>query len=155
MIAYNSLCNDLKGLKMRLLCGVLVGAIMVLASNAWAQSPPPPGAQVFFANLQDGATVKSPFLVKFGAQGVKITRAGINIPGTGHHHLLINTELTADDKGFSIPEDTRHLHFGGGQTEVELNLDPGTYTLMMVLGDGDHVPFDPMVTSDKITITVE
>jgi hypothetical protein len=25
----------------------------------------------------------------------------------------------------------------------------------MVLGDGDHVPFDPMVTSDKITITVE
>jgi hypothetical protein len=38
---------------------------------------------------------------------------------------------------------------------VELNLDPGTYTLMMVLGDGDHVPFDPMITSDKITITVE
>ena len=155
MITFNAHRNDLKGLKMRLLCSVLVGAIVLLAPSVWAQSPPPPGAQVFFANLQDGAVVKSPFLVKFGAEGVKITRAGINIPGTGHHHLLINTELTAEDKGYSIPQDERHRNAGGGQTEVELNLDPGTYTLMMVLGDGDHVPFEPMITSDKITITVE
>jgi hypothetical protein len=140
---------------MGLLRNVVFGSVLLIASSAWAQSPPPPGAKVFFANIQNGAVVTSPFLVQFGAEGVKITRAGINIPGTGHHHLLINAELTAEDKGYSIPQDAHHLHFGGGQTEVELNLDPGTYTLMMVLGDGDHVPFEPMVTSDKITITVK
>ncbi|MDF1749431.1 MAG: DUF4399 domain-containing protein [Alphaproteobacteria bacterium] len=140
---------------MRALKSILFGVAVLVASSAWAQSPPPPGAKVFFSNIQDGAVVKSPFLVQFGAEGVKITRAGLNIPGTGHHHLLINAVLTSEDKGYAIPEDSHHRHFGGGQTEVELNLDPGTYSLMLVLGDGDHVPFEPMVTSDKITIIVE
>lgn len=133
----------------------LSAMISLLGTSAAIAESPPPGARVFFENLADGDTVKSPFLIRFGAEGVKVVKAGINLPGTGHHHLLIDRELTADDKGFSIPSDDNHRHFGGAQTEVELSLPPGQYTLQLVFGDGDHVPYDPMLASDRITITVE
>lgn len=135
------------------LLGVLT-AFATPAPDAVAGSAPP-GAKVYFVNLKDGDTVKSPFLVQFGLDGMRVAKAGMNIPGTGHHHLLINRELTDEDKGYAIPADDHHRHFGGAQTEVELTLAPGTYTLLLVLGDGDHVPFEPFLQSDKITITVE
>ena len=53
-----------------------------------------------------------------------------------------------------IPADDQHRHFGGGQTEVTLDLPPGTHTLQLLLGDQNHIPFDPPVVSDQITITV-
>ncbi|GIT04823.1 MAG: hypothetical protein CM1200mP29_02340 [Verrucomicrobiota bacterium] len=45
-------------------------------------------------------------------------------------------------------------HFGGGQTEVQLELPPGKHTLQLVLGDWIHLAHDPPVLSKKITITV-
>ena len=57
--------------------------------------------------------------------------------------------------GQPIPNDEHHKHFGGGQTETVLHLAPGTHTLQLELGDANHVPFDPPVTSRKITIHVE
>jgi hypothetical protein len=53
-----------------------------------------------------------------------------------------------------IPTDRRHLHFGNGQTETQLDLTPGKHTLQLVLGDAEHKVFDPPVISDKITVTV-
>ena len=47
------------------------------------------------------------------------------------------------------------VHFGKGQTETELELEPGTHTLQLLLGDHMHVPHEPPVMSEKITITVE
>lgn len=129
-------------------------ALATPASRAVADSAPA-GAKVYFVNIKDGDTVQSPFVVQFGLDGMKIAKAGINLPGTGHHHLLIDRELTEEDHGYAIPADDHHRHFGGGQTQVELNLEPGTYTLLLVMGNGDHVPFDPILQSDKITITVE
>ena len=46
-------------------------------------------------------------------------------------------------------------HFGKAQTEAELKLAPGTHTLQLVAGDGNHVPYDPALASKKITITVK
>jgi hypothetical protein len=57
--------------------------------------------------------------------------------------------------GYGLPADDNHRHFGGGQTEVTLDLPAGTHTLQLVLGDMNHVPHDPPVTSEVITITVE
>jgi hypothetical protein len=54
-----------------------------------------------------------------------------------------------------IPADRTHVHFGAGQTEARLELPPGRHTLQLVLGDADHVPFNPPVVSRKITITVQ
>lgn len=47
------------------------------------------------------------------------------------------------------------MHFGGAQTEVTMDLPPGTHSLQLLLGDGNHVPHDPPVLSEAITITVE
>jgi hypothetical protein len=54
-----------------------------------------------------------------------------------------------------IPNNKNHLHFGGGQTETVLDLPPGRHTLQLLLGDANHVPFNPPVMSKKITITVK
>jgi len=124
-------------------------------SVAQARSPAPDGARVFFANIADGDTVSSPFTVQFGSEGIQIAPADIMIPGTGHHHLYINAELSELDIQYSIPSDDTHIHYGAGQTEAEIWLAPGTHTLQLVMGDGNHVPHDPPIVSEIITITVE
>lgn len=102
----------------------------------------------------DGETVTSPVTVKFGLQGVGVAPAGVERENTGHHHLLIDLDkLPALDK--PIPADDQHVHFGGGQTETTVELEPGEHTLQLLLGDHLHRPHTPPVMSKKITITVE
>jgi len=113
----------------------------------------PPGAAVFFITPGDGDTVSSPFPVKFGISGMTVAPAGDTTPRSGHHHLLIDTQLENSD--LPVPKDDQHRHFGGGQTETELELAPGTHTLQLVLGDANHIPHEPPVMSDVITVTVE
>jgi hypothetical protein len=91
--------------------------------------------------------------VQFGLKGMGVAPAGTQAPGTGHHHLIIDSELPPVDQ--PVPKDARHIHFGGGQTEVTLELTPGTHTLQLLLGDHLHVPHNPPVTSERITITVK
>ena len=74
--------------------------------------------------------------------------------GTGHHHLLIDTDLPTD-MSLPIAADDRHRHYGGGQTETVLELAPGPHTLQLLLGDERHIPLDPPVFSEKIEIQVE
>ena len=78
--------------------------------------------------------------------------AGTKKANSGHHHLLIDTDLPPLDQ--PIPNDENHLHFGGGQTEVDLSLPPGPHTLQLLLGDENHIPHTPPVYSDKIHVTV-
>jgi hypothetical protein len=123
-------------------------------SSASAQTPSPPGAKVYFINLKDGQEVTSPFLVQFGLSGMGIAPAGVEKPNTGHHHLLIDTTLNADQLKQPIPMDDTHRHFGAGQTEAMITLPLGKHTLQLVLGDWTHIPHVPPVMSDVITITV-
>ncbi|HKG77680.1 MAG TPA: DUF4399 domain-containing protein [Beijerinckiaceae bacterium] len=81
-----------------------------------------------------------------------VAPAGTQKAGTGHHHLLVDTELKSSD--VPIPNDAQHLHLGNGQTEIEVTLRPGRHRLQLVLGDHDHVVHRPPVTSAPITITV-
>jgi len=100
----------------------------------------------------NGQVVGTRFKVWFGLRNFGVAPAGVRKDGTGHHHLLIDTDL----KNFNepIPSDKQHLHFGKGQTETVLELPPGRHTLQLVLADADHVPHDPPIMSKKITITV-
>ena len=91
---------------------------------------------VEFLNLKNGDTISCPFTVKFKVSGMNISPAGELKESSGHHHLLINQ--TYIDKGNTIPADQNHLHFGKGQTETELNLDPGLYSLTLQFADGYH-----------------
>ena len=54
-----------------------------------------------------------------------------------------------------VPNDAQHLHFGAGQTETTLELAPGKHTLQLLLGDYVHLPQQPPIFSEVITITVE
>jgi hypothetical protein len=115
-----------------------------------------PGPAVYFVNLRDGQTVTSPFRVVFGVYGKGVAPALIEKENTGHHHLLIDTELTEEEKAFAIPNDAQHMHFGGGQTETVLQLPAGQHTLQLVFGDLNHELHKPTpIMSQKITITVK
>ena len=131
-------------------------AVFIVAGfvPAAAQTPSPAGAKVYIINLKDGDTVNSPFLVQFGLSGMGVAPAGVEKPNTGHHHLLIDTTLTAEQMKEPIPSDSNHVHFGGGQTEAMVTLPPGQHTLQLVLADWTHIPHVPPVMSQPITITV-
>ena len=93
-----------------------------------------------------------PFRVWFGLRNMGVAPKGVKFPNTGHHHLLVDTELPPLDQ--EIPSDRNHLHFGAGETETMLELLPGKHTLQLLMGDDRHVPHNPPVSSKKITITV-
>ena len=111
------------------------------------------GANVFFISPADGDTVSNPVRVVFGIEGMEVVPAGEKAPHSGHHHLLIDTGLP--DLALPIPKDAQHVHFGDGSTETEITLEPGQHTLQMLLGDHLHIPHDPPLVSDPITILVE
>jgi hypothetical protein len=123
------------------------------APEASARTPSPAAAKVFLILPEDGATVHSPVALKFGVEGMDIVPAGTDEPHSGHHHLLIDTKL--DDYNAPIPADETHRHYGLGQTEAAVGLAPGKHTLQLILGDKNHIPHDPPVESQAITINVE
>jgi hypothetical protein len=91
--------------------------------------------------------------IRFGLRGMGVAPAGVTTANTGHHHLLVDVDTLPPDNQ-PIPNDANHRHFGLGQTETELTLAPGQHTLQLVLGDALHIPHQPPVRSEKITITV-
>ncbi|MBT8087552.1 MAG: DUF4399 domain-containing protein [Gammaproteobacteria bacterium] len=113
----------------------------------------PDSAAVFFITPADGDTVSNPVSVEFGISAMTVVKAGVDEPHSGHHHLLIDTDLPA--LGLPIPADDNHVHFGDGSTSTEITLAPGQHTLRLLLGDHRHIPHDPPVASEPITVTVE
>ena len=115
----------------------------------------PAGAAVYFVNLKDGDTVTSPFRVVFGVYGMGVAPALTAKDLTGHHHLLIDTELSAEEMKYAIPNDDKHVHYGTGATEAQLMLPAGQHTLQIVFGNKNHEQFSPPIMSKKITINVK
>ena len=97
----------------------------------------PAGAKVFFKNLKNGETVKSPLKVEFGVEGIALDTAGAIKAASGHHHLLIDAgdSIAA---GQVVAKDSTHLHFGKAQKETEIKLSPGDHTLTLQFADGIH-----------------
>lgn len=143
---------------------ILAATVAGLAMSESAQAQhtaSPEGAQVYFISPQDGDVVSNPVTVVFGLIGMGVAPAGTEKENTGHHHLFIDTpplgegEDGAAELTEAIPSDDHHKHFGGGQTQATLELAPGQHTLQLVLGDRNHIPHNPPVTSEVITITVK
>ena len=123
-----------------------------MATFSMAQTPSAEQANIYIISPADGDVVSSPVHVQFGLSGMGVAPAGTDRANTGHHHLLIDTKtLPAADQ----PMGSDVKHFGGGQTEAELELAPGKHTLQLILGDKGHVPHHPAVVSKAITITVQ
>ena len=129
---------------------------MFLTNFSWAMKLPrtkaPKGAMAYIVSPTDGSKVKSPVKVVFGLKGMGVAPAGVKNDMTGHHHLLIDSKLK--DYSQPIPSDKNHVHFGGGQTEVSIDLKPGKHKLQLVLGDHLHIPHDPPIKSKVIEIEV-
>ena len=121
--------------------------------HAQERTPAPENAELYFISPVDGATLSNPITVRFGLNNMGVAPAGIKYDDTGHHHLLVDTDLPSLD--FPIINNENHLHFGKGQTEATLELTPGEHTLQLLLGDFAHIPHEPAVMSKRITITVE
>ncbi len=127
-------------------------AVWVWAAIACA-APAPEGAELYFISPADGDTLASPVTVRFGLRGMGVAPAGHEAPNTGHHHLLIDME-ELPPLDLPLPQSDQVRHFGGGQTETDVVLEPGVHTLQLVLGDHAHTPHEPPVMSARITITV-
>ena len=86
-----------------------------------------------------------------GVEGMQIEPAGQVKEGFGHHHILINQEFWP--VGEVIPMSDSTIHFGKGQTDTSLELDPGTYTISPQFGDGVHASYGKdMAASIKIIV---
>jgi hypothetical protein len=135
---------------------VAVTAALLLGGAAHAgTTPADPKATVYIGWPNDGQVMPAgrPFRVWFGLRNMGVAPAEVEFPNTGHHHLLVDTDLPPMDQ--PIPSDRNHLHFGAGQTETTLQLPPGKHTLQLLMGDAHHVPHNPPVYSKKITIYVK
>lgn len=124
------------------------------STPAWAdRTPSPRDTLLYIISPRDGERVRGAFWCRFGLRNMGVTHAGDATPNLGHHHLLIDVDepLNPDEP---IPSDKKHLHFGAGQTETRLDLPRGRHTLQLVLGNAEHMLFDPPVASRKITIYV-
>ena len=116
-------------------------------------STAPDGAKAYIISPKDGDTVSGPVKVQFGLSGMGVAPAGTQVENTGHHHLLIDDPKV--DLATALPSSDQVKHFGKGQTETTLDLKPGKHTLQLIFADWKHQPFNPSVSSDKITITVK
>lgn len=115
------------------------------------KSPSSENARLYIISPADGETVNKIFTVKFGLKGMGVSPAGVDKKGTGHHHLIIDGNLPDLDQ----PMGNNVMHFGGGQTEKTVELSKGKHTLQLILGNYLHIPHDPPIISEKITIFVE
>lgn len=128
---------------------------LVLADFTFAgPTPAPANAYLYIGWPQDGQVLPAgrPFRVWFGLRNMGVAPKGVDLANTGHHHLLIDTELPPAD--VAIPSDRNHLHFGAGESEAMVDLAPGRHTLQLLMGDHNHIPHNPPIKSKKITITV-
>lgn len=128
--------------------------LLPLVGVAVERTPAPQDARLYFIAPQNGEHVPNTFTVRFGLKGMGVAPAGINLPRTGHHHLLINVDPMPDFAS-PLPASNQIRHFGKGQTEADIKLESGVYHLKLILGNHLHIPHAPPVMSKTITITVE
>src|SRR5262245_14769467 len=137
----------------------VAGAVLCIAASgvAYGQArggptPSPAGAAVYFIDIKNGDALSPKATIHFGLRGMGVAPAGSDRENSGHHHLLIDSELPPLDQ--PIPNDFTHLHFGAGQTEAEVSLPPGEHTLQLLLGDKGHVRHSPPVMSERVRVRV-
>ncbi len=141
-------------MKQKRLLVSLAAVSMLIGGTAMADPKPMPAdAKVYIIwPATDKSSPAASSGSRMGLSNAGIAPAGVEKANTGHHHLLIDTDLPPLDQ--EIPNDKNHLHYGLGQTEAHLELPPGRHTLQLLFADDAHVPHNPPLYSKKITIIV-
>lgn len=137
----------------RICCIAAASALIALATNSVTRAELAEGTHAYIIWPADGAVIPGgKFWLRMGLSGAGIAPAGIDRPNTGHHHVIVDSDLPPP--GEPIPNDKKHLHFGAGQTEARIELPPGRHTIQLILGNTDHIPQNPPIVSRKITVIV-
>lgn len=122
---------------------LITGATSAFAGNAVTITTPP-----------EGAMVTSPVKVCMATEGVEVQPAKQGVhEGKGHHHIIVDVELPKD-LSKPIGKDANHIHMGDGSTCKEITLSAGKHTIHTLFAKGNHVPYDPALTS-AVTINVK
>ena len=136
--------------------GTAVGVAMLLGGGstalATASVPDDDGeheVSVALSSPADGASVAGGVPLEMTADGVTIEEAGEVHDGAGHFHVIADAGCLAE--GESIVRDADHVHFGAGQSEGTIYLEPGSHELCLQVGNGVHVALD---ITDSVTIDV-
>lgn len=146
--------TDIKFAVLSLLLALAPIAVSESSKLPTVSSVAPEGARVYIISPTDGQIVSSPVRVVFGSDKVAISPAGTEVADSGHHHLLIDLDALPS-MDLPLPASNELIHFGKGQTETILTLEPGEHSLQLLLGNYIHVPHTQPVMSPKITILVD
>lgn len=113
-----------------------------------------PGASVRIVSPSDGEVIQgSEVVVTLEAEGVIILPAGDTTPGSGHHHLYLDEDLT--DPSMPVPTiPGRIVHLGDGSSSYRFEgVEPGEHRLIAAVADFAHFPLRPLVV-DTVRFTV-
>ncbi len=134
---------------------IVAFALILTFFSVWAQAQ-----SVTIAEPVDGATVAGPDVtIRWRSENINIRDANGQVEdGVGHYHLILLEGKDAQhglNAGEAIPSLDNIIH----TTEREYTfstLSPGSYTVYVVVGDGQHVPLNPtveaMVQFDVLTL---
>jgi hypothetical protein len=99
------------------------------------EDQPPPVVPLSIGQPTQGAIVPPTFTVKVAVQEFAVVEPpGEAQEGTGHLHILIDTDFIPVGEG--IPEDDQHIHIHDGSAEAEITLTPGPHVLRAQFADG-------------------
>ncbi len=123
-----------------------------------ADSPRPstsvPGALVRIVSPSEGDVIEgNQVVVTLEAAGVIILPAGDTTPGSGHHHLYLDEDLT--DPNMPVPTiPGRIVHLGDGSSAYTFEgVEAGEHRLIAAVADFAHFPLRPLVV-DTVRFTV-
>ena len=114
------------------------------------------GPRVFFVEPKDGATVKSPVHLVFGTENFEISPVPAGTvdmarPNVGHHHVGVDTDCLPP--GAEIPKANPWVHFGKGDSQIDMQLTPGAHKLSLEIGDDKHTTIAGLCSTINITVT--
>ncbi len=104
---------------------------------------------VSFAEPNDGDAIAGSVEVAMTADGITIEPAGEVNGDAGHFHVIADAGCLEPGEG--VPKDADHVHFGKGQAEGSISLEPGPHELCLQVGDGAHVA---LAATDTVSLTV-
>ena len=133
----------------------LAAILMLLTLAAACGRSQPAGRRVFFVQPADGATVKSPVMLEFGAEDFQIAAVPQGTltesrPNLGHCHVAVDADCLP--AGTEIPRAAPWVHFGTGNNTIDMQLPPGPHRLTLQIGDDLHRTIEGLCSTISVTV---
>jgi hypothetical protein len=100
--------------------------------------------------------VKSPVHLKFGIENYQIAAVPqgtveTSRAGMGHYHVAVDSDCLP--AGTEIQKAEPWVHFGTGNSDIDMQLPPGMHKLTLQLGDDMHRAVAGLCTSITVNVT--